>query len=443
MLQSDVIPVLEPTIRVGIVFPEDKIGKLELSIPENDVYTITSSAIQKTLTRGKIVFRKKDDKIHCSGMGIDTSWLLSESPERQIKPYSGIKVAGILAGRGFHWQKLIDVHLPGKLEFATNGGQLILINELPLEKYLMCVATSEMSARCPSAFLETQTIAARSWILANVEKKHIHLGFDVCNDDCCQRYQGTGQLTRQSIRGAEHTRGQVLLYQDHICDARYSKSCGGMMERFSTIWDGQDYDYLQVTPDTDQTTAKNIAPLNSEQLVIDWINQVPPSFCSSRSIAEKKLHKYLGQVDEKGKYFRWQVVYTQSEICNLLNEKLNIAAQAILDLVPLARGGSGRIIRLQITYLDDKGKESKIIVQRDVHIRRALHKEFLYSSCIYFSKKTGTGNFPSEFIIHGAGWGHGVGLCQIGALGMALQGHVTAEILDHYYPGSILTTIYK
>jgi len=376
-------------------------------------------------------------------LGIDTSWLISGSRNLQIKPASGIKVCGVTAGRGFHWQKFIDVYLPGNLEIVIREGQLVLINELPLEKYLMCVATSEMSSRCPVALIESQTIAARSWMLANVEKKHIHLGFDVCNDDCCQRYQGSGNLSIKAIKGAENTRGQVLQYQNRICDTRYSKNCGGMTERYSTIWGGKDYDYLQVVPDTGQTAVKKITTLDTEQQVIDWINKVPNSFCSSASMPEKDLHKYLGKVDETEQYFRWQVVYAQQEICQLLNQKLNLKAKAILDLIPLRRGGSGRMIRLQIIYLDDIGNENKIIIERDVEIRRTLHKGFLYSSCIYFSKKMGTNNIPSGFIIHGAGWGHGVGLCQIGALGMALKRYRTVEILSHYYPGSILTKIYR
>jgi len=280
-------------------------------------------------------------------------------------------------------------------------------------------------------------------MLANSEKKHIRLGFDVCNDDCCQRYQGTGNLTPQSMQGAESTRGQVLLFQDRICDARYSKSCGGIMEKYSTIWDGPDYDYLQNIPDADANTARNILPLNSEQEVIDWINKVAVSFCSSKTIPEKNLKWYLGNVDEAGKYFRWQKKYSQAEFCTLLQERLHIEAQVILEFIPLERGGSGRIKRLQIQYIDRSGQKTQIIVHRDVEIRRALHQGFLYSSCIYFSKNLDANHIPTEFTIHGAGWGHGVGLCQIGALGMALQGYQTGEIVSHYYPGTQLSRIYR
>ncbi len=443
MLHSNMIPETEPTIRVGIVLPEDKINQLELQIPAAGIYTISSANVNKTLNEGKIIIQQEKEKINCSNIGIDSSWRISVPLDSSIKPACGIKVFGVPAGRGFHWQKMIDVYLPGNLEIGVKEDWLLLINELPLEQYIMCVATAEMSASCPTAFLEAQIIAARSWMLANVEKKHIQLRFDVCNDDCCQRYQGTANLTVQSIQAAENTRGQVLLYQNRICDARYSKSCGGISERSSTIWGGHDSDYLQVRPDTGRTAAETIIDLDSEKRVIDWINQTPLSFCSPAVIPEKNLKKYLGKVDEAGKYFRWQVVYSQQEICSLLNAKSDLKAKVILALIPLERGGSGRILRLQVKYLDAAGKEYITIVQGDVEIRRMLHKGFLYSSCIYFSRKTGKNNIPVEFTIHGAGWGHGVGLCQIGALSMALQGYQAEEIVKHYYPGSQLTTIYK
>jgi stage II sporulation protein D len=443
MLQPDLIPNAEPNIRVGIILPEDKIEQIELTIPAEGKYTISSAALNTTLKKDQLILQREHEKVKCAGVGTDSTWVISAIQTLPIKPATGIKVLGVPAGRGFHWQKLIDVYLPGNLEISVREGHLLLIDELPLEQYLLCVATAEMSSHCPAAFLEAQTIAARSWLLANVEQKHITHGFDVCNDDCCQRYQGTGNLTAPSVQAAENTRGQVLLYQDLICDARYSKSCGGMSERSSAIWGGRDLDYLQVRPDTDPAVVAAINNLDSEQRVIDWINQTPLSFCSPATIPDKELKKYLGNVDEEGKYFRWQVVYSQQQICSLLNTKLDLKAKAILDCVPLERGGSGRIIRLQVQYLDALDKEGTAIIQRDVEIRRVLHPGFLYSSCIYFSSKKSRNNIPVQFTIHGAGWGHGVGLCQIGALGMALQGYQAKEIVKHYYPGSQLRSIYK
>ena len=306
----------------------------------------------------------------------------------------------------------------------------------------MCVATSEMGAKCPHSLLEAQTIVARSWMLANVEQKHIDLGMDVCNDDCCQRYQGSGNLTNHSIAAAIATRGQVLMQGDLVCDARYSKSCGGVMESFATIWAGPELPYLQNIPDRESENIEAIPVLQDEEKIREWIDSQPPAFCSPQTVAEESLADYLGNVDEEGKYYRWQVTYSQADLCKLLNSKLNLDAAYISGLQSLSRGGSGRIIELRIDYQKNNGRKAKYIVTRDVDIRKALHEGFLYSSCIYFELHKDSNGRISEVIIHGAGWGHGVGLCQIGALGMSIEGYSTQQILSHYYPGSRLVKIY-
>jgi SpoIID/LytB domain protein len=354
----------------------------------------------------------------------------------------GAKVKRVVAGRGFHWEKPIDVYLPGSIEIRQHDGHLILINVLPLEEYLMCVATSEMGAACPPALIESQTITARSWILANIEQKHVSMKMDVCNDDCCQRYQGTGNLTGQSIRGAENTAGQVLLYNSKICDARYSKSCGGMMETFRTIWTGTDLDYLRNIADAPEGFKHPLLPLSTEEKVKQWIEEIPETFCSSKIVNENTLKKYLGSVDEEGKYFRWRIDYNQKQLCDLLNEKLNISAIAILGFRPINRGGSGRLIRIEISYRNKEGENKTFVIDSDYKIRQTFHKGFLFSSCFYIASENPKGEIPQNFIIKGGGWGHGVGYCQIGALGMALKGYTTEEILSHYYPGSQLKKIY-
>jgi len=306
----------------------------------------------------------------------------------------------------------------------------------------MCVATSEMGASCPKSLIEAQTIVASSWILANVEQKHVDMGMDVCNDDCCQRYQGTGNLTQHSIDGALTTHGQVLTYQDEICDARYSKSCGGIMESFVTIWGGQELPYLQNMPDRAGENQLPSTVIHDEKSAINWIDDQPFAFCSPETVPEESLQDYLGSVDEGGKYYRWQVTYAQKEFCDLLSKKLNIDASYISGLNPLSRGGSGRIIELQIDYEKSDGQKGQISLDRDVVIRQSLSEEFLYSSCIYFELIRDARDVITHIIIHGAGWGHGVGLCQIGALGMSLKGYSSPEILAHYYPGSQFAKIY-
>jgi SpoIID/LytB domain protein len=443
MLKENHIPNKEPSLCVGIILPQDETKKIQVHLFGNSVYSLSSNTVQKHDLKNKtLLFDKNQDSIHLDSFGDSNSWAITQRSEDPAKPKSGLLVKNIKAGRGFHWQKRIDVYLPGNIEIACAEGNLILVNELPLEQYLMCVATSEMSAKCPLALIEAQTIVARSWMLANVEQKHIHLGMDVCNDDCCQRYQGTAHLSDFSIQGTCNTTGQVLMYQNKICDARYSKSCGGIMETFPTIWCGLHQDYLQAIPDASGDFKHDCYPLNSEETVKNWINDIPNSFCSSISVPENSLTQYLGDVDEQGHYFRWQISLRQKEILDLLNRQLNLKANVILDLIPLTRGGSGRIIELKILFTDKENQKAEVIVERDFEIRRILHKGFLYSSCIYIEKKAYDSGIPAEFTIHGAGWGHGVGLCQIGALGMSLQDYGVAEILSHYYPGSHLVKIY-
>ncbi len=442
MLEPNSIPSNEPLIRVGIILPEDRFRKIKIEIPEKFDYKIISEGINKSIDTKELLFKKKDNSIQLNNLKSSSPWKIVPNNKTSISPKSGLKVKNVVAGRGFHWQKLIDVFLSGSVEISVIKDQLILINELPIEEYLMCVATSEMSAACPDSLIEAQTIAARSWMLANVEQKHVSMGMDVCNDDCCQRYQGTTYLSKQSITGAMQTYGQVLLFENNICDARYSKSCGGAMEIFSTIWQGSELPYLQNKFDYSVKNNSHKLPLNTNEIIKEWVNTKPDSFCCPETIPEESLPKYLGSVDKEGTYYRWQFQYKQNEITELLNKKLNLDATAIINLEPISRGESGRIINLEITYLNSNNETLTITVERDFEIRRVLHKKFMYSSCIDIEISNIKDNIPHNFIIKGAGWGHGVGLCQIGALGMSLKGYKTEEILYHYFPGSKLEKIY-
>lgn len=447
MLIPDTIPEEEPLINVGIILPEDKNKRIILIIPENQTYNIGSSEFILDFAPGsKIMIELLDNRyvITTDVITIEMKGELTiypEDPEDKISERSGIRVAPVVAGRGFHWQKTIEVFLPDSLLIKPVDDHIVLMNQLPLEHYVMCVATSEMSAQCPSELIETQTIAARSWLLANVEQKHIDLGMDVCNDDCCQRYQGTTFLSEQSVLGALNTFGKVLQFRDKICDARYSKSCGGMMEAFQNIWPGFVHPYLQVKLDASES---EIQPnLENEENFANWINTVPDTFCSSINISEKNLAKYLGKVDEDGKYFRWQVTLTQNEIIKSLKQYANIKAIEIIQLEVLARGGSGRIIRMNIHYFDSENNKLILEIDSEYNVRRMLSGNFLYSSAFLITPVYESQNdIPDAFILTGAGWGHGVGMCQIGALGMAIRGHTTEEILKHYYPGSRIEKIY-
>jgi len=447
MLIPNIIPQEEPQINVGIILPEDNIKKLSLKLPSNLEYQLSSDDQLFDLEADSILKLKYDQNttwIEFAGTKHSTKNELKIIPKQIIKPakQSGIKVSAVIAGRGFHWQKYIDVYLPDTIIFKIFEHSLTLINQLPLEHYVMCVATSEMSAVCPEAMIEAQTITARSWLLANVEQKHRHMEMDICNDDCCQRYQGTSFLSKQSINGALNTSGQVLMYKNQICDARYSKSCGGMMETFGTVWPGNEEDYLQAIPDSKTKVAELQIPLNEESNFKNWINSVPETFCSPKVIQETDLKKYLGTVDEAGEYFRWHLSVSQQELIETIYTHSKITATAVTQLEVISRGFSGRINKLNIHYLDQNGVQQIYVLKSEYNVRRFLAKKFLFSSAITITPVETIDGIPQSFEFNGAGWGHGVGLCQIGALGMALNNFPTNEILFHYYPGSALIKIY-
>ena len=448
MLEPNAIPTSEPTIRVGIVLPVDHEKRIELRIPQQPGYVLQDDAGRRTALQAGDLLQfgiggtSITSKINDSQPETAVCWFVQPTGDFQIDHKTGVLAQKIISGRGFHWSKHIEVFLPGKLEIGRIDNDLILINELPIEQYLMCVATSEMGAACPPALIESQTIVARSWMLANVEMKHRSIGMDVCNDDCCQRYQGTTHLTRQSIQGALITSGQVLLYGGKICDARYSKSCGGVMESFENVWEGGKLDYLQPIPDAVDGFRHPSLPLNSEENVRVWIADTPQSFCSSLTVPENELKKYLGSVDEEGHYFRWQFRYTQEQLTNLLNRKCALAARAIKSIEPVRRGDSGRLIEVGIRYLNQSGDEQFHVIKDQHVIRHSFHETFLYSSAFVVDIETGESDIPLAFLLKGGGWGHGVGYCQIGALGMALSGYSAEEIVLHYLPGSRLVKIY-
>lgn len=433
MLLPDSIPEKEPILRVGIILPEDNELALKLD------FSFTKNA--KLIAEGKAIEINKNPeikidngKLNCNGKLIQNLVIEQDDVD------SFIIVKDVIAGRGFHWAKKIDVKLTYRLLISVIENKIILINELPIEEYLACVATSEMSAECPDSYIEAQTIVARSWMLANVEQKHISLGFDVCNDDCCQRFQGVNNITKYSRKAAQVTHGTVLMHKDKIADARYSKSCGGIMERFENLWENDPKEYMQNICDAPVDFRVN---LQNESDFKNWVTTNPKAFCSPHYIPEDKLNKYLGHVDEDGKYFRWTVEVSNEDLVNNLNEKLNLKIKSVISMTPVKRAGSGRLLELQIEYLDHYDSTKSMVIYKDYEIRRLIHKKFLFSSAIivepiYHENQ----QIPSFFKYSGAGWGHGAGLCQIGGLGMALAGYSTEVIVNHYYPNTILKKIY-
>ena len=435
MLIPNSIPDSEPILRVGIILPEDNQKTVILDTENSPAIKVFFDGKKVDIQHKLIVFEAKEDSIYFNGFETKKIEIFQQGES------DFITVKSVIAGRGFHWAKHIEVKLSHTLEICIDNGNFILINKLPIEEYLASVATSEMSAECPETYTEAQTIVARSWMLANVEQKHIHLGFDVCNDDCCQRFQGINHLTAHSKKAAKNTRGQVLMYRNKIVDARYSKSCGGVMERFENLWENTPKDYMQNISDAPNDFGVD---LTQELQLKKWVRSTPKSFCSPHYIKEEELHKYLGNVDVQSNYFRWKIETTQKELVENIRDKLEIDIENIIAVTPVKRAGSGRILKLSIEYIDSKGLENSITIIKDYEVRRVLHKMFLYSSAIDIEAISITDSpFPDKFVFTGAGWGHGAGLCQIGGIGMSIAGYSTEEIVKHYYPGVILKKIYE
>ena len=262
-----------------------------------------------------------------------------------------------------------------------------------------------------------------------------HKNFDVCADDHCQRYQGiTRASTPQAIEAVSATRGEVLMYKGAICDARFSKCCGGAFEEFQNCWENVKHPYL--IRQRDSKTEKQLPDLTIEAEADKWIRTSPVAFCNTQD--KKILSQVLNNYDqETADFYRWKVSYSQQELSELIHQRSGIDFGQIIDLIPVERGTSGRLVRLKIV-----GTLQTLIIGKELEIRRTLSTSHLYSSAFVVDKEYGD-ELPSRFILTGAGWGHGVGLCQIGAAVMGEQGYKYEEILSHYYPGSTLEKQYK
>ena len=281
MLIKGTTPNEEPLVSIGIILPQDKQNFVQIFDSHTDKNFKLESKNGNLLSNKKII----------------SIFKISNKPNN-----SKTTIFPVIAGRGFHWEKQIPISVLGDIEIKILNGHLFVVNHIPLEKYLMCVATSEMSGNCPPALLETQTIAARSWLLAASEQKHVELGIDACNDDCCQRYQGVENITKSAVHATENTAGLVLMHENRICDSRYSKSCGGISENNENVWKDQPKDYLQGIVDG---TESEFPEFNSESVFDSWIKKDQNYYCSPNYVNEKTLKNYLGNVDEHKSYFRW------------------------------------------------------------------------------------------------------------------------------------------
>lgn len=435
----------EPIVSVGIV----SASKLLFSL--NAPYTVCGS--QRC---GKQVVELSEGRILWENALYDE--LLFEPTDAQ----SSFTLEDVTIGINFHWERKEAQTFLGKLRFIVEDNNICAINELPVETYLTSVISSEMRATSSLELLKAHAVISRSWLLAqmeqrkaennNVEKqpsffktdeeivrwydREDHKRFDVCADDHCQRYQGiTKAANKHVVEAIQQTAGEILTSHGEICDARYSKCCGGAVEEFQYCWENIKKPYLQALPDALPDTTP-LPDLTDEAVARQWILSSPDAFCNTTD--QKVLSQVLNDFDqETTDFYRWNQTYSQAEVKQLLEEKLEVQFGDIIDLVPLSRGKSGRIYRLKIV-----GKERTLIIGKELEIRRALSKSHLYSSAFIVEKADIKDGVPQKFIIKGAGWGHGVGLCQIGAAMMGKQGYRYEEILLHYYKGAEITKAY-
>ncbi|WP_352423639.1 SpoIID/LytB domain-containing protein [Proteiniphilum sp.] len=439
----------EPLIQVGILLRQQKI---DFSLPAG--YKLNGEEMQP----GNYSVEMADGKILFNGQISDE--LIFEAGDPHHNAF-GLK--NVIIGVQFHWERKEDQHFLGSLKFIMENGNLSAINIVSLEDYLTSVISSEMSATSSEELLKAHAVISRSWLLAQIDKtrslenagtgyqtsfetpteivrwydRENHARFDVCADDHCQRYQGiTRQSTELVKKVIRETWGEVLLHDGAICDARFSKCCGGVMETFENVWEPKAHPYLQAKPD--YTEGSPLPDLTIEENAEKWIRTSPPAFCNTQDVTV--LRQVLNDYDrETSDFYRWTITYSQEELSTLIRQRSGIDFGEIIALQPLERGTSSRIIRLKIM-----GTERVMTIGKELEIRRTLSKSHLYSSAFVVDTRDEDDNgIPQTFILTGAGWGHGVGLCQIGAAIMAEKGYNYQQILTHYFPESEIITNYQ
>ena len=454
----------EPQIAVGILSEKE----IRFSFPDEFISSdgMAISGIQQA------VYQK--GKIHWQEKVYDE---LSFTPQQNTASF--FELQDVTIGINFHWERKEVQRFKGELKIIVENDKLTAINIISIEDYLTSVISSEMSATASLELLKAHAVISRSWLLnkLRIENEKLknkmqpdnadsaaisqfstlnsqfikwydheaHKNFDVCADDHCQRYQGiTRASTPQAVEAVSATRGEALIYEGKICDARFSKCCGGAFEEFQNCWENVRHPYL--IGQRDSRTENLLPDLSIEAEADKWIRTSPVAFCNTQD--EKILSQVLNNYDqETADFYRWKVSYSQQELSELIHKRSGIDFGKIIDLIPIERGTSGRLVRLKIV-----GTLRTLTIGKELEIRRTLSTSHLYSSAFVVDKeykeeyrecKEEEQEIPSRFILTGAGWGHGVGLCQIGAAVMGEQGYKYEEILSHYYPGSTIERQYK
>ncbi len=438
----------EPKISVGIL------SSTQIDFVLNGEFSDLNG--NKYSDKQKVIFQ--DGKINFSGV------LLNELILEPSEANCSFDLIDVVIGIEFHWERKENQRFKGALKLIVENEKLTAINLISVEDYLTSVISSEMSATASDELLKAHAVISRSWLLSPLQNQesgaksqdkksvveslssgHIvkwyerdaHTNFDVCADDHCQRYQGITRASTLAVEKAiEVTHGEVLMSDGSICDARFSKSCGGASETFENCWAPEHYSYLEKVIDNDKEPTGFELDLTIEENAQNWIRKSPEAFCNTTDA--KILAQVLNNYDqETTDFYRWKVEYTQAEISELLIRKSGIDFGEIVDLIPVKRGESARLIELKII-----GTKETIIVGKELEIRKWLSNSHLYSSGFVVDKSDIMNGIPQKFTLIGAGWGHGVGLCQIGAAVMGEKGYSYQEILLHYFKGAELKRIY-
>jgi len=444
-----------PDMEVGILKAERIRFTLKGTFRAGKQELVLSGNAEAELDQGNIVIRHPGGRIQVE----DPLVLQPDDPEK-----GRFVLRGVVIGIGFHWEQEEDQEFQGALKLMRAGGEIQGINVIPVEDYLVSVISSEMRGDSSPSLLKAHTIISRSWLLAQIEKqdqlagsgehyepeirseneyirwydREDHEHFHVCADDHCQRYQGTTRAHNPEVaRAVRETAGEVLTYGERICDARFSKCCGGVVEEFQYCWEPVPHPYLKRVEDRPEGTAGHWGDLKLESSADAFIRASPDAFCNTSDAA--LLRQVLNDYDQRsGDFFRWEVRYGQQELASLIREKSGIDFGRILDLVPVQRGESGRLVRLKIV-----GSLRTLVVGKELEIRRWLSPSHLYSSAFVVEKEEVEEGIPGSFLLRGAGWGHGVGLCQIGAAVMASKGYSHTEILHHYFIDATIEKRYE
>ena len=430
----------EPVVKVGIISRDEIIF-----VPEGS-FSVNGETVQG---EQKVVFEA--GKIRWKGEIYDELFFESDNKA------STFTLKDVLIGINFHWERKEDQRFQGALKFIVEDNAITAINIIPVEDYLTSVISSEMSSSASLELLKAHAVISRSWLLAQIEKnktisakernsafietedkrirwydREDHTNFDVCADDHCQRYQGVSRAFEniEQVRQAiAETSGEVLFFDGKICDARFSKCCGGVVEEFENCWEDTHIPYLAKL--RDDVNSQVFPDLTLDTEAVKWIQERPSAFCNTTDA--KILSQVLNNYDqETHDFYRWSLRYSIEDLSELIKRRSGIDFGTVIDLIPLKRGASGRIVELEIV-----GTKRTMIIGKELEIRRSLSESHLYSSAFYIEKS------DDGFTLHGAGWGHGVGLCQIGAAVMGEKGYTYDKILLHYYTKAEIKKLYK